>query len=462
MKRISALFVLVLMICSLMLSSCSFFGQWGKTPKSVMERIDDAMNEVASFRMDGDVSFYVSVGGQAVRIEGQTQKIVVGGEEDLYFLSYEELMIDIASQRTRTATLEAYHDGNYFFDFTLGNQSARFYSPKSQEEFSDYYENAMNSDSFLKGYQSFQHTEGEDGTHTVVLSDYDSERIDRVNALYGFPMEEGGAVVTACKVQIRTNELYQIQEVITDYTFSDTSFFGRQWVNCSDIGTAERDLSRIVPQNYTAVEDASVLPLLLRSLSEEKARETGAFTYTDTRGFATDKGESTQVTETDEVTYGTNEGGYFFDIDAKTDTRDIHISYADGVCRVNGEISEKTKIQSDIEAKALIRGMIDPMTFRPDFVKDVTIVSKKDGLATYSLTLNLKNNEVSSMVSQLLGTVGLGGSRNISASLLVVVEDYRLKETALDISASARYLVSGLYMEIWGGVTLKTRFQNAQ
>ena len=312
------------------------------------------------------------------------------------------------------------------------------------------------------GYQNVQHTEGEDGTHTVVLSDYDSERIDRVNALYGFPMEEGGAVVTACKVQIRTNELYQIQEVITDYTFSDTSLFGRQWVNCSDIGTAKRDLDRIIPQNYTAVEDASVLPLLLRALAEEKAREAGAFTYTDMRDVSTDKGESAKVTETDEVTYGTNEGGYFFDIDAKTDTKDLHITYADGVCRVDGEISEESTIQSDTAAKALIRGMIDPMNFRPDFVENVRIVSQKDGLTTYSLTLNFRNSNVSSMANKLLQSVGLGSLHNVKASLLVVVEDYRLKETVVDVTATGRYLVSGLYVEIWGGVTLKTRFHNAQ
>lgn len=458
MKRIRFVALFLLIVLSFSLTSCALVDWLRGFKTDVMEKITTAMDSASSFHAKGVVRFSVDAFEQTVEIDGETEKIVIA-EDAFCLFSTEDATVTFGEKQTHSSTMEAYLDGKHFFEASLDGERGSFYSEHTQDTFIEYYKsNLSENDTFLHGYETLVHTENDDGTHTLTLSDYSIETVNTVNALYGFPLENGGAQVRDCVVTIDTNDKYQITRVETEYIFSDTVSRGSQTVECTNYGSAQMRVDRLAVENYTKVSDVRILASLTRLLNERKHQSTGSLTYTDRREVEISNGTSAQVRQVSKVTYGQGEDGYYFDIDMETDDEQKHLTYAEGVYLVDGEVLEWARITNDIEAKAFIHSFIDFCGFHPAMVKDVTVLLDKNGLTSYELTLNEKNREAKDLLTSLMGSVGLPNTGGKKISFCVVVENGALNEVSFDVASSDMQQVSGQLIKLRGRVFLRVKF----
>ena len=457
MKKTKLVAILLLIALTLTLSSCAL-GDWILGLGSIMKKITKAMDGISSFHMEGEVSFTVYAMGKTVEIDGVMEKIFIE-EDDFCFYSAEDVTTNLGKTETKDSTMEAFLDGKYFFEASYNDSTGRFYSEHEQDVIVEYYKNVLaDNENLLEGYESLEHTKNDDGTHTVVLSSYDSDTVNSVNTLYGFPLESDGAVVRDCVVTVQTDKEYRITRVETEYIFSDTSAQGRQTVRCMSYGNAQMKVDRLAVENYTKVVDARILPTLSRLLAEKKTQSEGSLTYTDLREATVSTGNSAQVKAMYKVNYGQGEDGYYFDIDLEMDNEQRQLTYAEGVYRVDGEVPEWSRITNDIEAKALIYSCIDFCGFHPAMVKDVTVLLDKNGYKSYELTLNEKESQAKAMLTELLGSVGLPITCGKNVSFCVVMENDELKEVSIDVAGTNMQQVSGQLIKIEGSVYLRVKF----
>lgn len=434
MKRVRIFGIATLLLLSLLLSSCAF-GDWVNNlfTKDIIEKVTYAMGRASSVRMDGEVSLTLYVANEEVKITGRAEQIYSEGRKksDLYYYAKESALAKIGSSKTSTTTIEAYQDGNFFYSMDNGTDNVKAYSENTRDEFLTYYKNRVGVSELSEGYGNLQHFENEDGTHTLVMSQYSDAFLGELNSTYALPMEEGGAYIVDCVVSFEVNEDYLVTSSHLEYIFSDEKSKGSQTLTYSGYGEKKRAEEEIVAEEYTKVDDARILPMLTNLLMNKKNSDDEYFEYSIKQEASKSQGYDRIALDKYEVDYGTEGGKYFCRIVSESEGVTSVISYGDNVLYVNGV--RQAGQQMDLTMKAMVNSLIDPFFYSPVQVTGVQVEEEGDR-CVYLLTLSEKNATLKNVLDTAYSALG-GKFSTGTITLEVIVQDGELQTLDYHIEA---------------------------
>ena len=437
MKKFLSALLLTLMLLSMMLTSCSLSENNGNsgnnddlselTAEALIAKASEAMDGLSSFEANGTAEIITYVLGNKITVNG-TMKTIVSGidENDLYYYSQIQTNTSAMGNKTKVSQTEGFNEGKYFLSVVADNDVKKIYSENTAEEFMTYYERTQSDLKFLEGYSESNFVKNSNGTYTVTLSKYDQSMINSLNVEYGFPLENGGGRVTDCTVTITILEDFLIKEIVTDYTFSNTEFSGIEVISYTNYNAAQKDLNKINPKYYTEVSDALSVALFSH-LVEEKGKsvqDSFSFSYEQSTLISTSYPQSSLYKEESNVSYGVENGNYYFDIDSVINDSDHKITYKDGIYKVDGKV-DNTTTHSDLTSREFVNGLIDPFDFEPLAVMDITVTA--DGSETVC-DIVLDCSEGTTLSERFKSMYqNAGASYNYSkVSLRVTMKDYEL------------------------------------
>ena len=434
MKKFLCMFIVLLMLVTL--SSCASssheeqnnqenqekIGQENPlTSEEVMEKINAAMGELVSYELKNESEVVSYVAGSKLTISANSHNIVFLEKETVnYFYLSTTLSTQYAGVETKLNTLEAFNDEKYFLSSSLGENKTKIYSELTAKEFEDFYNERNENLSFIDGYNSVSHVKNDDGTYTVTLSDFNQENIDELNSSYGFPSEAGGGKIIDYNVTLSVGSDFLIRNVDIDYLFSNTAFSGKETVTFSNFNNAKKMLNAINPDKYNKVDDVRAISLYNSLIEDKAASNAEAFRFLFDQYVVFGNGRS-QNSQDDEVSYGIDNGKYYFEINSDVNGEKNNLTYNDEVCKLNGEINS-IYCSSDEEAKKIINDYFNPFGLVLINAKNVTVTEEVLG-TLYNIELDNVSGTMVDFMKNIYATAGANYHSSSFHLMFLVNED---------------------------------------
>ena len=130
-------------------------------------------------------------------------------------------------------------------------------------------------------------------------------------------------------------------------------------------------------------------------------RENGSFTLSLTQlTRSSTSPNSSTYKETDEVTFGEGESGYFYDIEATVSGTKYDISYKDGTQTIKTSSKTQNKAQTEKEARDYIKSLINSAGYTQNIVTAI----EKRGNGVYRFTCNPNTQTYETYYANMGGT----------------------------------------------------------
>ncbi len=403
------------------------------TADELFNLIDEKMNSYDSYESTLEMIMNVTMNGVEVNTTAKGIDIRTGLVTDNFeFYTETEMKMSMPSLSStqKLTTVEAYHGGNYFLSNRGDGISQKLYSPMTKEEAEEYLDEE-DTDIFEFGDCMNKEAKiNEDGTYDLTFSGYTAKAVHEI-------LDKTGLDVT-----ILTHDVVDVTvHIMADAEFNATAFEfsfvfeqksgGEKMPEISVKGTYSKynqaaiDAAKVNPEKYTAADDIRLIDEFKELLDERAAKGEGKFTL-DISQTLKIMGETQQSAETDAVTYGKNDKGYFYDIDADMNGTKYDISYSQGVQTVAVDGQSQQVAQTEAEARAFVESLINSCQF-----KDVAVTGvKKLSDTQYSFTCEPKDT-YKALIEQMGATF-----RSVTQTITVTVENGEIKLIESEVKAN--------------------------
>ena len=363
------------------------------TADELFDMIDKKMDSYDSYESTLEMIMNVTMNGVEASVTAKGLEIRQGLTTDNFaFYTETEMKMSIPSLSTteKLTNVEAYHGGNYFLSNRGDGISQKIYSPMTKEDAKAYVDE-KDSDIFEFGDCVNKEVKiNEDGTYDLTFSGYTAKAVHEILDQTGLDTSMLTHDVIDVTVSIKADA--EFNATVFEFSFVFEQKPGSEKMpEISVKGTfykyneAVIDAAKVNPEKYTAVDDIRLIDEMEDLLDARYAKEEGNFTL-DISQTLKIMGETQQSTETDIVTYGKNDKGYFYDIDADMNGTKYDISYSLGAQTVVSGGQSQPVAQTEAEARAFIENLINTCQF-----KDTAVIGvKKISDNKYSFTCEPK------------------------------------------------------------------------
>lgn len=402
-------------------------------PLGIMDKISMAMNNAVSYETSNELNINALVSGQSVKIEGDATGLYSNEDNELYYYSNTEMLVNFGDTESVVQHLEAYKDGYYFFSYEAdGKNPIKIRSQNTETEFIEYYNKFLSTESLLKDYGEIDSVENADKTNVITLKKFKTSVIRMLNNQMGFPFESDGVKIEDIKVTITTGADYLINEAKIDFLFSDNESVGGEKITFSNYNKSEKGNDGISKYYYFIVDDARALPMLSALISNAQAKENGSFDFSYMMQSQM-LGSKETYEEISDISYGVLNGKYYFNIKSEINGTTYTITYNDGVYKIDGTVQEG---YNDFLAEAFINGCIDPFSFTVNQANDNYIKRTvgNDGSIVFTIALNPEKTPIKDLVKGIFNNNGIS-YQGAEIKVEFVIKDYEL--------VSMKYLIDG-------------------
>ena len=395
-----------------------------KSAEALYAKVDKTMSALNSYEMDLDLKMTFYISNYKVSSEGTGHAVEDGLQGGEYYF-YQETNTKIESKGLsldeNQKNVEAYYNGNYFMLNESGKASQKLYSPLTVEEVMDYRaDNDMDALDVMNDCTDQSFAKKEDGTWELTCSGYTKSAIATLEEGMGLDHDMFDAEIMDMKMTLTADEEYRATRIKMELVFEDkkNAPTGSITIDFSKYDAAVRLTDQLNTEDYPKVEDVRLLKQVEDMLQERSESESGSFTLALTQSVRSSaSSHSTTAKETDKVTFGEDESGYFYDIDATVDNVKYDISYKDGTQTVKTSSKTQNNAQTEKEARAYIVSLINSAGY------DGSVVSKieKRGGGVYRFTCNPATETYEAYYANMGGKY-----TSVTQTITVTIEEDRI------------------------------------
>lgn len=448
-KTLKILSMLLTVFALIILSSCNNAGgdtdpePEELTADSLFELIDEKMDSYDSYKSEMTISMKMTVGGVELKLEADGVDIRSGLKSDAFefYTKVDTTISTSATDKQTSTTTKAYSDGNYFISNKGNGTEQKLYSRMSDEEALEYSEGDSAELFEFGDCVNKEFKKNDDGTYELTFSGYTAKAINGILESTGIDRDMISAEIVDVVFGIKATSDFSATELSLDFEFEQTE--GKSLPQITFKGTyssfneAVIDSSTLNIEKYTEIDDVRLLDELEELIADRAEAESGEFKLTVSQSVKV-MGNSQSSTETDNVVFGINEGGYFYDIDADMNGTKYDISYSNGKQSVTSEGKTNQNTQTEQDARAFIESLINSGQYNKLLVTGLTKVSESEIRVTC---------EPKAAYETVFETMG-AKYRSASQTISFIIEGGRLMEINSEVAAKGYFTQGNSTYEI--------------
>ncbi len=448
MKKI-ALFLVVVLVLSMALSSCGVIWQVidPKDTEALWDRVDKKMSGLKSYRIEVEADISFEYMGSEVKGEMAMTTVTIGDEDDedpyYYNIVQSEMSID-GSDIENSEDLVVYEDGKMYISKSSDGQYSHIYSALTPEEFDEF--NSGDDSVFDMSPENAKTKDMEElegGEWSLSFSGFDKDDLDDLVEDLGFDAfrDNMGVDITDVSVKLTTDKKFRVKDMTVDFLSSSSEVpFVSMTAIYSEYNEAEK--MELDKSGFVEVDDARVAEWVSSYLTDATSRENVVFDLEIEQNVKVGSKVYYSYKETDTVNFKNKNGSFTYNIEATVSGQKATIEYALGTQTISSGGKTQTVAQSALEASAFIGSLMNVAGYEPLLVEDIT----KTGDNLYTINLVISDlSEYKSLMTSL-------NDRYKSDITYIIVEmdeeDVKSIETYIKIVGSTYTYTATSKMEI--------------
>lgn len=469
MKRIYSVFCFVL--CAVMLfsfTSCkknSTAGGSGEEKPfepsdaiALWNKIDETMCNIKSNETDMTMKMVQYLYGMKYDLSGTNHVIEVESDGDFYSYTQQSMTVtcEEAEYSETSESVTAYYNGKMYISNKSEGVDQKFCSAMTAEEFIEADSDDSIKDIDFTDCAKSEFSKNEDGTWNLKFSAYTKKQINVM--LDGMEMEEGemGADILDMEVTVLADTEFRAKQMSIKLVFEieeDSTVIPEFAVtnNYSKFNEAQPNPDAIKTEEYTEVDDVRVLDNVEDSIKDIQNASSGKFKY-DLKQSTRVYGQTSTYTEKNTITYGKENGGYYYDVSANISGTKYTINYKGGKQTITQGSEKNSTSQSEEDAKAFIDGLIDCASYHAELVSKI----EKTDEGVYKFTID--NPDISEIKQNLAASEI--AVKSGSQEMIVTLSDGSVTRIENKLKINATYKKSGANASVTITVTSTVDFES--
>lgn len=368
---------------------------------------DEKMGAVKSYKCTQTMTMEMYIEGVKAIGTGIGTKISTGiGTDDYCYYEESTLTTSVPAYdvNTKQESIEAYENGNMYAwnkqsQGTVVDYEQKIYAQTSLADFLKYEEEQNDGFNFdINDCSTVICNENDDGGWSITYKGYSAKTVKIIVNEFG--AADMGAELIDAVISIELDKDYNIIKTGFEFVFdvedgaTQAPKFVAEMVY-SDFDTATK--KSFDTTDYEKVDSIIILEQITKKL-EAVNEGTNSFKL-DIEQIQVYNGETKTSTETDNVTYGMENGKFFYDIDSVTNGYDVKIKYRNGTATTTVNDQTSTASQTEDYAMQFIGSLINSSYYDSSRVTGVT---KKSNNA-YELVIANPDQSALAGASESLG-----------------------------------------------------------
>ncbi|MBE7092970.1 MAG: hypothetical protein E7365_07335 [Clostridiales bacterium] len=420
-----------------------------KDAQELWQKIDGIMNDLESYESKENANMIIFNTGYKMEAtaEGKGIYYLKKGEEFFYNSAYTKMVCKEASIDEAYENLVAYNNGKMFLRNIEGKFERSFCSEMTYEEFL-----VAQSDQFLNELDVLactdaKYTKNEDKSWTLDFSGYTKKAINGFLKDMEFTEKELGSDITDMKIHVIANELFYVTKMEIELVFDEDATAKpviKVTSEYSKHNAVEPDRSIINEGSFAKVDDVRIIKTVKNAVKALKDARSGSFIL-DVKETV---GNTHTYTETDTVTYGEQNGGYYYDINAKLSQGTITIKYKNGTQTIKSGSESESGAMTDEMAKKFIESLVDQVGFNELYISAI----EKQGENSFKFLIsNPDNNQYDEFFKQN-GIKKIGSDQTV----IVTLENGEVKKIESKITVNGTINYQDVKIVLQTALTIKS------
>lgn len=370
------------------------------SPASLEElwgRMSLAMDSLQSYETNTELAITYCASGEAIRSTSTGYNIYhipKTGDPYYYSTTTSTIVSEALNVNTTHTASEAFYDGTIYISYTNGAFARRLCSPMT----SDAYEEHLAEDStirvdFLDCSQK-SITEQEGGTYAVTLSGFSEAAVDAT--LESLLLQDGdfNTNVSDLQIHMALDEKYRIVQVQYQFVFDKNPKNKIEpryslTVNYSNYDAAASVSEKLAGEEYTPVEDVTLLTEIDRQILQWAKQDTNMFVWNYSQTLSVG-GIQSSYKEEASGKYWHQDGKFRYDISVNRNGDKTRYKGQNSRQSVTDAYGYTTSVpQSEREARIFVRDFVQRNNYNPYVVTNITKL--EDGV--YELTCGIADQE---------------------------------------------------------------------
>lgn len=469
MKKIS-IFVCILLVGVMLLTSCDslsgLFARDPETAEELWERIDRSMEEQGAYALSLDMNMTMVMEGYEIKTTA-SGSIIEDTGEDYYYYSETNMKMECKELELKQSQkqISAYWEGKAFEILDTDSFERKVYSEMTPEEYAAYQsigkdegeDDGEDDELDLTDCTKSDFVKNEDESWTLTYSGYTKKAMQQVTEEFGAGDQDLlGAEILDMKLTVNADADFCVTELSIVFEFDVEQ--GAQpapaleiCMKVVELGEVTRETDKLDVSKCTKIDDLALPAQIEQMIEDRYEAEEGSFHF-ETSQTVKVMGQTDSYSESDDVTYGVTDGKFHYELSTKMDGAATTITYKDGKQTVVYAGETYTETQSEEDAKAFIRDMINDTSvgYSADCVTEV----KSLGDGVYEIKQGIADPTAFEQTLEAMGAE----YKSAKQTVRVTVKDGSLIsiENVMDIKGSLRSGNSTFEIGLY--ITMKTDF----
>lgn len=440
MKKLLGLFsVLLSVLLILTLVSCKKGEENEETEEKFVpetaielwEKIDETMSGTSRWEEKNAADISLNMQGYRIEMSMEGFAIRYNTEDEVYAYRYAKTQVECAelSVDETTEAIEAYYNGKAYISNISDGKTQKLCSEMTAEKFFETSDTLDDID--MTDCTKAEFSTEDDGSYKLNFSGYTKKTVSSFLDELGLVDIEDYNEIVDMEISLTADEDFRVDEMELSLVFESEDALNipvfSMTIEYSKYGEAEPNYEEIKTEEYTEVDDISVLDDVTDGLLEIEDAVNGKFTVQIEQRYSI-AGQKNTYTEKDTVSYGVQNGAFYLDLISKQDGSTFKITCKNGVFTIEQDGESQSGNISDREAKSYVTGLLNVINFDGKLVTDIVKTGEGiykfnlgDGnLAEYESTLDSVEGKIDSMKQEMVIT--FSGEKIVKIEDLVEIE----------------------------------------